>query len=43
MKSCKTVEAFIEGNAQWTPELEQLRKILTATPLEECVKWGAPC
>ncbi len=43
MKSYKTVEAFIEGNALWTPELEQLRKILTATPLEETVKWGAPC
>ena len=43
MKSYKTVEAFIEGNALWTPELDQLRKILTATTLEETVKWGAPC
>ena len=43
MKSYKTVDAFIEGNERWTPELEQLRKILKATPLEETVKWGAPC
>ena len=43
MKSYKSVDGYIEGNERWTSELEQLRKILNATPLDETVKWGAPC
>ena len=43
MKSYKTVDAYIKGNERWTSELEQLRKILNGTPLEETVKWGGPC
>lgn len=43
MKRYESVDAYIEGAEQWQAELMQLRKILQSTPLEETVKWGAPC
>ncbi|MFT5527506.1 MAG: hypothetical protein ACI9G1_005448 [Pirellulaceae bacterium] len=43
MKRFNTVGAFIDESKQWQDELRQLRKILTATGLDEEVKWGAPC
>ena len=38
-----SVEAYIEHNVEWQAELIQLRKIISSCPLEETVKWGAPC
>lgn len=43
MKRYKTVEAYISGVDSWNEELILLREILHTTPLDECVKWGAPC
>jgi uncharacterized protein YdeI (YjbR/CyaY-like superfamily) len=43
MKRYDSVDAFIDGAEQWQAELIQLRKIVNSTPLEETVKWGAPC
>ena len=43
MKRYDSVDAYIEGAEQWQAELIQLRTVLNATPLEETVKWGAPC
>jgi len=37
------VEAFYAGATIWKAELAALRKILTATPLEETFKWRSPC
>ena len=39
----RTVDAYIASAKYWQPELIKLRKILQALPLEETVKWGAPC
>ena len=43
MHRAKSVEEYIENHPQWTTALKKLRKILTATKLEENVKWGGPC
>lgn len=43
MKRYKSVDDYVNSNAQWHDELVKLRKILNATELEETVKWGAPC
>lgn len=37
------VDAYIDRNEQWAKELVLLRKIVTACPLEEDLKWGVPC
>lgn len=42
MKSYKTVDAFIEGEETWQPELIRLREILVSCGLEETIKWGRP-
>ncbi|MFG0256782.1 MAG: YdeI family protein [Phycisphaerales bacterium JB043] len=43
MKRHKTVDDYIASVAHWQAELERLRQIVASTPLEETVKWGAPC
>ncbi len=43
MARAKTVDEYIANNSQWPSELAKLRKILLATPLQETLKWGAPC
>lgn len=43
MKRHQSVDAYMENQTQWREELEQIRKILNSTELEETVKWGAPC
>ena len=43
MQRTKSVDEYIENQPQWTAALKKLRKILTATELEETVKWGGPC
>jgi uncharacterized protein YdeI (YjbR/CyaY-like superfamily) len=43
MKTFKSVDAYIDSSERWQNELRTLRNILLATPLEETVKWGAPC
>lgn len=43
MKSFKTVDDYLDAQPQWQNELRELRALLQATELEECVKWGAPC
>ena len=37
------VEAFYAGAKAWRAELAALRRILSATPLEETFKWRSPC
>lgn len=43
MKRCVTVDEYVENASGWRDELTRLREILNSTPLEETVKWGAPC
>jgi len=43
MKRYKTVDDYIGNADAWQAELKRLREILQATPLQEEVKWGAPC
>ncbi len=43
MKRAKSVDDYIESHPEWATALKKLRKILTATELEETVKWGGPC
>lgn len=43
MKRYTSVDDYIAGADQWQAELNQLRKILNSTKLDETVKWGAPC
>ena len=43
MKRYRTVDEYIAGAEHWQKELVRLREILQSTPLEETVKWGAPC
>ncbi len=43
MKGAASVDEYIENAEHYQDELRSLRKILTATDLEETVKWGAPC
>ena len=42
MKRYKTVDEYISSSKQWNNELQELRKIILNTDLEETVKWGAP-
>ena len=37
------IDAFIERQTQWKPEMEMLRNIALRTGLVEDVKWGKPC
>lgn len=43
MKRANSVDEYIARKTMWSDELARLRAILTATELEETVKWGAPC
>lgn len=43
MNSYKTVDEFLKAQEQWQDELRELREILQASELEECIKWGGPC
>ncbi|MDJ0711820.1 MAG: YdeI/OmpD-associated family protein [Woeseiaceae bacterium] len=43
MKRYKTVDDYIANGGGWRNELARVREILRATPLNEEVKWGAPC
>ena len=43
MQRAKSVDEYIENHPQWATALKKLRRILTATELEETVKWGGPC
>ncbi len=43
MKRYESVDDYIAGAEQFQDELIKLRKIVLSTPLEETVKWGAPC
>ncbi len=43
MQRAKSVDEYLEIHAEWSAELSKLRGILTASELEEEVKWGAPC
>lgn len=43
MKRAKTVEDYMEQASVWRDEVKKLREILKSMPLEETVKWGAPC
>lgn len=42
MKGHKTVDAFIANSAEWQESLRFLRELLSATELEETIKWGIP-
>lgn len=42
MKRSKTVEEFIESQQKWKIEINQLRRLLLETELEETIKWGMP-
>lgn len=42
MTYAKTVEEFLQKHQSWTPQIEQLRSILSKTELRETIKWGAP-
>lgn len=43
MQRSKSVDDYIANAAVWQSELKRLRQILQSTPLQEEVKWGAPC
>ena len=43
MKRAKTVDDYINDTKTWRSEAAELREILRTTPLDEGVKWGAPC
>ncbi|MEO1513190.1 MAG: YdeI/OmpD-associated family protein, partial [Planctomycetota bacterium] len=43
MPRAATVDEYIGSADLWGPELVKLHGILNDTPLEETVKWGAPC
>jgi len=43
MKRTESIDDYIENHPQWADALNKLRQILTATELEETLKWGAPC
>ncbi|SMO85797.1 YdeI/OmpD-associated family protein [Gracilimonas mengyeensis] len=38
----KTVDDFISKNKKWQAGLEELRKLILASGLEETIKWGQP-
>ncbi|MBT8471175.1 MAG: DUF1801 domain-containing protein, partial [Marinicaulis sp.] len=43
MQNAKSVDDYIKKEKSWPAELKKLREIMLATPLEETIKWGAPC
>ena len=43
MKRYKSVDEYVASAEHWQAELARLREIVASTPLEETVKWGAPC
>ena len=43
MERIKSVDAYLAAHPEWADALVALRGILTATELQETVKWGAPC
>ncbi len=43
MKRAKTVDDYLNATRAWRREAAKLREILRTTPLDEEVKWGAPC
>jgi uncharacterized protein YdeI (YjbR/CyaY-like superfamily) len=42
MKYAKSVEGYIESKPEWKEALIILREMLSATSMEETVKWGMP-
>ena len=42
MKKYSSVEEYIESSEQWQSELDNLRRILLKTELEETLKWSIP-
>ena len=42
MQKAKTVDNYY-ANAAWHDEIARIRRILLNTPLDEELKWGAPC
>ena len=43
MKRAKSVDDYMNEIGAWRREAARLREILKTTPLDEEVKWGAPC
>ena len=43
MRRARSVDEYIEQHPEWAAAIKKLRKLLTATELEETVKWGGPC
>lgn len=43
MKRYDSVEEYLAAHAEWSAELNKLRKLLCSTELEETLKWSAPC
>lgn len=43
MKPTRNIEEYIAKHQNWRAELQQLRKIVLSTGLEESIKWAAPC
>ncbi len=43
MKRYQSVEEYLAAHAEWSEELNKLRKLLCSTELEETLKWSAPC
>jgi len=43
MRRAKSVDDYLAHASHWKDELIKLREVLRATPLNEEVKWGAPC
>ena len=37
------IDAYIKSAGKWQAEVEKLRMILHACPLDETLKWGVPC
>ncbi|GAB2778444.1 YdeI/OmpD-associated family protein [Salinimicrobium soli] len=40
--AAKTVDEYITNHPNWEEEIRTLREMITATELEETVKWGGP-
>lgn len=43
MRRAKSVDDYIQNSANWYAELNRLCTILRSSPLDEEIKWGAPC
>jgi uncharacterized protein YdeI (YjbR/CyaY-like superfamily) len=42
MKRFKSADEYFDSQTNYTDQLEEIRATLINSPLEECVKWGAP-